>query len=196
MRLLLLLPACLLLACEGAGPTGDCPDGSAPVVATADSCTDVYCGDEFVELGVGADEHVTVEDGATVDVVRGPQGGYHLWMSVRVENFCPVTFLWPRGVVLTDGEGEEFFLQRRHVQMVRDDVEAPDQYIPGFQVIVPCEWWPDDVQSELSCGELQSSRGHIEDFAVRLEVEAEDHNDPPRSGSDAVEVQPVCCSVQ
>jgi hypothetical protein len=39
-----------------------------------------------VELGTGATEFTPVTDGEMVDLVLGPQGGYHIWTAVRVHD--------------------------------------------------------------------------------------------------------------
>jgi len=56
------------------------------------------CGDDGVppipaeasiEIGSGQAEFVAVEDGATVDLVFGCQGGQHIWIALRMRNMNP-----------------------------------------------------------------------------------------------------------
>jgi hypothetical protein len=42
-----------------------------------------------IELGTGQDRFVPLEDGDAVDIVKGPQGGYHIWGSVRTFRMDP-----------------------------------------------------------------------------------------------------------
>jgi hypothetical protein len=39
-----------------------------------------------VEVGSGNNNFVPLDDGTRVEVISGPQGGYHLWTSVRVHD--------------------------------------------------------------------------------------------------------------
>ncbi len=37
----------------------------------------------WLELGTGASEFTPLRDGDAVDIVRGPQGGFHIWGALR-----------------------------------------------------------------------------------------------------------------
>ncbi|MBL8742770.1 MAG: hypothetical protein JNK04_16795 [Myxococcales bacterium] len=53
------------------GETGDrCEPGGAPLVL----------------IGEGQSDYHPIEDGAVLDVEAGPQGGYHVWIAVRIKN--------------------------------------------------------------------------------------------------------------
>lgn len=43
----------------------------------------------FVELGTGDTSFVDLIDGGTIELVHGPQGGYHVWASCRIFGFDP-----------------------------------------------------------------------------------------------------------
>lgn len=42
-------------------------------------------GEASLELGTGSWRFESIEDGESVELVRGAQGGWHVWLSVRVE---------------------------------------------------------------------------------------------------------------
>ena len=44
---------------------------------------DVGSGDASLALGTGSWRYEALEDGDTVELVRGAQGGWHVWLSVR-----------------------------------------------------------------------------------------------------------------
>lgn len=43
------------------------------------------------EIGAGSVDFVAVVDGDPVDVVAGPQGGFHVWTSIRVDDLSVET---------------------------------------------------------------------------------------------------------
>jgi hypothetical protein len=50
------------------------------------------CGtglDPSVEIGTGEIEFVSVDDGDTLQIIQGPQGGFHLLASLRVHGIAP-----------------------------------------------------------------------------------------------------------
>ena len=63
------LVAALVLGC------GASHEDQAPAAAAAPSC----------ELGTGASSFIAVHDGDRVPIIFGPQGGYHIWGSVRAK---------------------------------------------------------------------------------------------------------------
>ncbi|MDP2306630.1 MAG: hypothetical protein Q8P18_11465 [Pseudomonadota bacterium] len=67
-----------------------CTDGdAAPDCVSDDASTEeptCSCGPATVLIGGGADSFEPVEDGDDAIIVHGPQGGWHLLGSVRVEN--------------------------------------------------------------------------------------------------------------
>lgn len=42
-------------------------------------------GDASLSLGTGSWRYEPLEDGQTVELVRGAQGGWHVWLSVRTQ---------------------------------------------------------------------------------------------------------------
>lgn len=180
-----------LAGCEPNG--GDCADR---VEAMAENCDDVFCGDPVVDIGVGGSSHEPVEDGQTVQITEGPQGGYHVFVSLQSEQLCPVVFVRPTVTMLADPEVVLFETQR-HVQAVRSEPDEPTrQSFWGITAFVPCEYWPrpwrkgaPDICSDAQPGGWMA---HVEDFGLRIELEVEDHGG--RVAHDMVEVQPVCCT--
>ncbi len=55
---------------------------------TSDDSPEVVL-DPGIELGTGVDEFVPLEDGDEMAVILGPQGGYHLDGSLRVQGIDP-----------------------------------------------------------------------------------------------------------
>lgn len=43
-------------------------------------------GDPVVIIGEGQSDYHPIDDGAVLDVEAGPQGGYHVWIAVRIKN--------------------------------------------------------------------------------------------------------------
>ncbi|MEE2828586.1 MAG: hypothetical protein VX498_05330 [Myxococcota bacterium] len=189
--------ALLLLGCEGGDddddlPPPDCPDGE---LFEATACDEVYCGEPVAQIGTGTSGYEALTDGQEVPIWFGAQGGYHIDITVEMNNFCPIVFLRP-SLWLDSGDGSELieiFDQNRHVQAVRvEPTVSPLQQFWGIRGFVPCEHWPDDPDRELSCGSGAGSEGHLEDFVVEIRMEVEDHNG--RLASDTKRVQPVCCN--
>lgn len=61
----------------------------APACALATGCAGVSAGDPegepSLELGTGTWRFEPLEDGAVVPLVKGAQGGWHVWLAVRVD---------------------------------------------------------------------------------------------------------------
>ncbi len=51
-----------------------------------DVCKPARAGDPSVAVGTGQTDYVPFADGETLVPERGPQGGHHLWLSVRMKN--------------------------------------------------------------------------------------------------------------
>ena len=51
-----------------------------------DVCKPVHAGDPSAALGTGQTDYVAMKDGETLTPEKGPQGGHHLWISVRMKN--------------------------------------------------------------------------------------------------------------
>lgn len=51
-----------------------------------DICKPVGAGPAVVEVGLGQSDFVTAKDDELAQVEAGPQGGYHIWISVRTKN--------------------------------------------------------------------------------------------------------------
>jgi hypothetical protein len=117
----------LLLATTTAGCGGDddATDAGAPPPDALPR--------DWLEVGTGYDRFVAYTEPATGELVAGPQGGFHIWTSLRARN--PATTMSPLvevtyervrdGVVETRDGHVAFAEQRMHV--VRE-VAPP----PGF----------------------------------------------------------------
>lgn len=74
-------------AVDGGAPVDGGPpaDGGPP----SDGGPAIDGGSMEVEVGTGQFEFVPIADGGLVDIVCGPQGGQHIWVSARARNFDP-----------------------------------------------------------------------------------------------------------
>jgi hypothetical protein len=70
------LSSLVTLACGGAATS------TSPTKTTVDDGS--KAPPTFV-VGTGKDAYTATEDGATVEIIHGPQGGYHLWGAFRVK---------------------------------------------------------------------------------------------------------------
>jgi len=196
---------------------GDDDDSTQPPAPTPEDCPEeqlyepeacgdpAYCGAAVIEVGTGSDGFEPLTAGQEVPIWYGSQGGYHIDITARMNNLCPIVFLEP-SMLLDLGKGEEpieIFTQTRHVQAVRvEPDESPMQDFWGIRGFVPCEYWPTDPQNpDINCGDgQQGSAGHIDDFSVIFRMKVWDHNVGPngeeryRSATDEQRVQPVCCN--
>ena len=202
LLLLLVVPcAALTVGCEPAADDDECPD-ELLFTSPDDICGETYCGAPVVTVGGGTTGFEAVQEGQEVPIWYGTQGGYHLDISVEMNNLCPIVFLRPYfEVVPHDGsEPYEVFSQNRHVQAVRVEPDvSPRQQFWGIRAFVPCEHWPDDPDHDLECVEGRGSAGFLEDFDAIIGVEAWDHHfeddgeTPIRYGHDRLQVDPFCC---
>ncbi len=155
----------------------------------ADHCGETYCGAAEATVGTGEDGYVELAEGDDIDIMFGSQGGYHLDIGARTTRLCPIIYL--RAQVEVDvGRGwEEIADADRHVEAVRVDPHVSSaQEFWGMRAIVPCEHWPD---TGVACSGGAGSEGHLEDYPVRIRIEAEDHSG--RVATDELIAQPVCC---
>ncbi len=79
LRVLLLLTPLLLLGC-GPAPA---PAGSKKTVDDGRTAAPTFI------VGSGKDAYTATADGGTVEIIHGPQGGYHLWGAFRVTGVAP-----------------------------------------------------------------------------------------------------------
>jgi len=73
--------------CSPAEP-GHAADAAAPVVTPPDPCKPDPVGAPEVEVGEGQNAFAPLVDHQTVQVEKGPQGGYHIWLAVRMKNLA------------------------------------------------------------------------------------------------------------
>lgn len=64
----------------GSGDGGDSAGGNAPF----DRCKPG--GEPEVIVGEGQGNYLSIDEGATLQVEAGPQGGYHVWIAARLKN--------------------------------------------------------------------------------------------------------------
>lgn len=99
------LVAVLLTACDDAAGLIDGGDSSlgrldVPGVFDQDASTDVP-----LELGTGRIQWEALPpSGGQVELVHGPQGGYHIWGRVRFRSFDPDVYLSFRVLPIEGGE--------------------------------------------------------------------------------------------
>lgn len=74
-----------------------CPAGDD----TAATCEDAPSA---VEVGNGGVDHAPFEDGAPITMVHGPQGGWHVWVSIALTNFDPAVDIHVTITDLTRGD--------------------------------------------------------------------------------------------
>lgn len=91
-----LLPALMLSACASVPARTDAPDVDDGVP------TEIEIG-----TGLAAFEPLTPEVGE-LELVHGPQGGYHVYLSMRVHGVAPATFGW-RVTRLSDEHALAYF---------------------------------------------------------------------------------------
>jgi hypothetical protein len=66
--------------------------GLGDAAATSDAGPDdvaADAGEPLLEIGTGRDGFVALHDGDELELIHGPQGGYHLWGAVRARNLAP-----------------------------------------------------------------------------------------------------------
>ena len=61
---------------------------AAAALAGCATVEPVEPGEASLELGTGSWRFEPLEDGETLELVRGAQGGWHVWLSVRVEGMA------------------------------------------------------------------------------------------------------------
>jgi hypothetical protein len=167
----------LWMACSGGGESG-----------VEDSVDDGPCaGDARVEIGDGTDPFVPIAEGASVTMVHGPQGGWHMLAGVRVTNTDDIVSIHytihtvPDGVPVSDNN--------YRVQL-RDEGNCQGTYwnMYGYldaSALVSGEL---DTPPELLCGaqlkmtievEDGDAKGATADLLVTAAADPLDHCGPP-----------------
>jgi len=121
MRLAGCIAAVLVL-----GPVAGCVTGPGP---------DETTGERGVELGTGSWRFEPVDDGDQLDLVRGAQGGWHLWVSLRTQGISEDRTTLIVETQLADDSASPI----RHERTVR--LDPPDdegrRAVVGWQNIIP-----------------------------------------------------------
>jgi hypothetical protein len=63
--------------------SGACSGEPSPNAEDAGGCESLTSPIR-VEMGLGFDEYTSAANGESVDIVAGPQGGFHIWTALRV----------------------------------------------------------------------------------------------------------------
>lgn len=82
-----------LAGCEGGARPADGGPGGLEDAASVLDATGPDAG-PVLELGTGLEGFEPLGSPAEVELVHGPQGGYHLTMSMRVWQLAPVALRW------------------------------------------------------------------------------------------------------
>ena len=150
---LVIVAAASLAACGSGSDTPGEPDAGARVELDGSVAVDVDC-----EIGTGRETFVPLEPGDEVEIVAGPQGGYHIFTSVRIRGLTPTDAL---RITLTvrrevDGEyvGPTTLIGSRHMREADDGwlqatgminlVNEPER-VRGEAVVLRAEMLDDGV---------------------------------------------------
>ena len=144
MRFLL----CLVLALAACGDDAPPPDDTTP----RDAGELDLGGPPRVEIGTGVTEFVEVADGADVELVNGPQGGWHVDVAMRLYSVDPQELTmriegYDAATDMAIGVPIERTLTERRVQREGDHwLRVGDQLI--FAIEAPEEVVGSDVRIE------------------------------------------------
>ncbi len=171
-------------------PTGDRFESELP------GCEESQCAEPTVEVGTSSTGFEILGEDQEVPVVFGPQGGYHVDASVRMQHLCPIVRI---KVILEvedeSGDRVELSSEEHRVQAVRETSFGTEQDYWGLTAVVPCNWWPEGPHLALAgsfeCEVESEESGHIDDAVTWLRIEAEDDNG--RRGDDERRIRPQCC---
>jgi hypothetical protein len=129
-RILFLATACAATGgCDALALTyGE--SNAAPVTPPATTGT---ATDWKVDVGTGESEFAPLADGDTVAKQHGPQGGYHVWISLRIDGKVPD----PVEVELTATQGDAIVSRATSIVSPRPE-QAPSTAvtIPGLRAFV------------------------------------------------------------
>lgn len=110
--------------------------GLVPVAFVAGGCAnDAAPKEGTLELGSGESEFAPIEDGAHVDLVRGAQGGYHVWLSMRATGLAPKNV---RTHVTAERDADDLMLSESRVALQFTPVaaETPTIEFAGWPTIL------------------------------------------------------------
>lgn len=101
--------------------------GALVTALLASACNgNVGPGEPAVEVGTGVDGFVALADGDTIDVVLGPQGGFHVYGSMRVTGIDPGN---PADLTATNNPTTRFTVLRDGARL---DIDA-SRYTQGLE---------------------------------------------------------------
>jgi hypothetical protein len=111
----------LLFACSPPPPGGDDGGSDGGPIPSA------------VEVGSGSISFVPLTDGDPVDIIKGPQGGYHIWMSLRASKQLDPKLIAVKYIV-TELDGGEISLNASRLNLQANG-DTNDWY--GLQGLLP-----------------------------------------------------------
>src|SRR5262249_8500793 len=128
------------------GPAGLEPYSDKWPTDAPDLCKPANHGDPDVQLGSGQTDFLPVTNGQTLSLEKGPQGGHHIWIAVRMKNLKqagstttvsgiqPATRLAPppTGVVFTFDHDEGGYCKLSGITFRLDDPSDPFNYYKQF----------------------------------------------------------------
>jgi hypothetical protein len=111
-----------------------------------DMCKPANHGAPDVQLGTGQTDYLPIADGQTLSLEKGPQGGHHIWIAVRMKNLKqagstttvsgvqPDTKLAPppTGVVFTYDRDEGGYCKLSGITFRLDDPSDPFNFYKQF----------------------------------------------------------------
>lgn len=119
----------VLLACSGCPSDDDVPVDAADVdVPRTDVGAGVDASVGRIEIGTGLTDFIEVEDGGDVELVMGPQGGWHVDVALRLYDLDPMDMqLTIEGFDITDDESATIQIER--LLTLRRVREEDDHYL-------------------------------------------------------------------
>lgn len=162
----------------GIGPAPGAGGGEAAGGSGLETDESAICPDAgesppepFVTIGTGTSRYETLTAGESVDIIQGPQGGYHVWGALRAGGVDP------HGVTLNFGlyQGDRLVAEAHY----------EDDLVPTQMPEAPYEY------TRVAVILLENDPGAVTDRPARLTVELIPADGPTLT--DEVEVRPLCC---
>lgn len=126
---------CVAAACEDPylPPQQLEPYARTWAVDFGDECRPLGAGDAEVEIGQGTSEFSPLSPGGAVQMMKGPQGGYHVWLALRARSLHRVGSVTTVSIRLTS-TGEELCTETVPWDFAPSGAGACD--LPGIQCVV------------------------------------------------------------
>lgn len=140
-------------------PTFDIPDGTVS-------------GDPWIDLGTGATVFEPLTDGGPIELVAGPQGGFHVDVAVHYGGFGPSGILLVYDAVDTDGEVISFETRGQTSEFSVTELDGGWQRV-GDRVVMDITSPDDLVGSEITL-RLTATLGDVVLTADRTVIVVDD----------------------